>query len=49
MIKRNDITGCTIHFLGLYIEFVFVKRSLKVVAINFGSLRSKTYRLLDLK
>lgn len=49
MIKRKDITGFTIKIFNMYIEFVFVKYILKVIAINFNRLDTKTYRILDLK
>jgi hypothetical protein len=49
MIKRSDITGFTLKIFNCFIEVVFCKNVLKVIALNFNNLRGKTYRILDLK
>jgi hypothetical protein len=48
-IKRADIGGFTIKIFNTFIEVVFVKNVLKVIAINFNTLAGHTYKLLDLK
>lgn len=47
MLNRSDITGFTIKVFGWYIEFVFYKKRLATIALNYKKLTSNTYYLLD--
>lgn len=49
MIKRSDIKGFTIKIGKLYIEVVYHYNifNLKVIALNWGKLDTKTFYLLD--